>query len=541
MSRANASPDRLTVFYHIPKCAGITVVNFLRDNFGERFTHLNSHCDWLALARRNAAEPPSGPCAAGGHYAWGAENLYPGVRDVFYFTILREPLSRLVSEYRFQVMNYRPALSLEDYFDNHCRHNRMTHYLAEGDLELAKERLRERFSLVGILEDMDRFMGILAGRLGLGTGTYAAYNKSRNPDSTGVDEAFTARFARAEAKDLELYALARELYERTLREENIPAGTPPAMVTEVGGKSYVPSDSAIVEAIRSGDRRRAIALLEAEENKRELPFRMLVNLCDQEGDEEKTLRWSLEAGRAIERMRLEAYRRFEKYGRYREALDIVSEAVDDLVPLAVESPRDASVNRTLGPLLDHKARLHRLSGDTPGAIEAHRRSREIFPEKWRTTLHGVSLVEAVPLSALDPKARRLVLRFGPALLLESLIEGFRACGDASRPDILVQRGVAASLPAEELGEMHRIPNGPFAFDPADPVTARLAAAGWDEIILLKNFDDLATYGQQLRLARALGAERVLVYPMDNICLAPAERRVLPLSLSDAPQAKGGRR
>ncbi|MEF2232200.1 MAG: hypothetical protein V3571_14805 [Pseudodesulfovibrio sp.] len=537
----DAFADRLTVFYHIPKCAGITVVDFLRASFGERFSHVNSHCDWLALARRNGAAPPSGHCAAGGHYCWGVENLYPGVEEPFYFTILREPLSRMVSEYRFQVMNYRPTLSLEDYFDSHCRHNRMTHYLAGGDLELAKDRLRERFSLVGILEDMDRFMGLLADRLGVPGRTYPARNKSRNPDpSCGVDEAFEARFRKEEAKDAELYALACALHEDALRAAQGPASARPAMVTEVTDTSYVPSDPVIVDCLRRQDFPGAIALLEAKPDKGELAYRVLIGLCDRVGDEEKTLHWSLEAGRAVERMELEAYRKFERYGRYGDALDIVARQVDRLAPLVVDTPRDASINRTLEPLLDHKARLHRLAGDTPGAISAHSLSRRLFPEKWRTTLAGIPREETVPLSALDPAARCLVLRFGPVLLLETLIEGLRACGRELRPDILAQKAVASLLPQEALGAMHLVPDGRYVFDPEAPVTVRLAETEWDDVILLKNFDDLAAYAQQLRLAHCLGVQRVLVYSMDNLCLEPAARRLHPLSAADVLRAAGGR-
>ena len=91
--------DRLIWFAHCPKAGGTSVERFLVDRFGDGVGHLHWGWDlWWKRGGWRCANPPNSPQ----HLIWeDAQRALPCAPDVV-FALVRDPVARLVSEYRYQ-------------------------------------------------------------------------------------------------------------------------------------------------------------------------------------------------------------------------------------------------------------------------------------------------------------------------------------------------------------------------------------------------------------------------------------------------------
>lgn len=90
---------RLIYFAHCPKAGGTSVERFMVDRWGDAVRLLGWGWDrrWAGRGER-AGEVPSSPQ----HYVWeDAERALPRAPDEV-FTVVRDPVARMVSEYRYQ-------------------------------------------------------------------------------------------------------------------------------------------------------------------------------------------------------------------------------------------------------------------------------------------------------------------------------------------------------------------------------------------------------------------------------------------------------
>ncbi|WP_299519964.1 sulfotransferase family 2 domain-containing protein [Winogradskyella sp.] len=157
-------------FVHIEKCAGTTLHHSIKYNLpgylilkpwyywsNEEGNFLNkSELKWLKIFYPIL-------CGIGGHttrtYARYEEVVN---KDIKYFTFLRNPITRYLSQYNHHVNKKRRNWSIEDFTNDRRFDNYMTQRLANGaDLELAKFRLRENFSFVGLFEEFDESLVML--------------------------------------------------------------------------------------------------------------------------------------------------------------------------------------------------------------------------------------------------------------------------------------------------------------------------------------------------------------------------------------------
>lgn len=92
-------PDRLIWFAHCPKAGGTSVEQFLVDTFGDAVGHLHWGWDlWWKKGGWRQANPPNSPQ----HLIWeDALKVLPHPPDTV-FAVVRDPLDRLISEYRYQ-------------------------------------------------------------------------------------------------------------------------------------------------------------------------------------------------------------------------------------------------------------------------------------------------------------------------------------------------------------------------------------------------------------------------------------------------------
>lgn len=113
------NPDELLISIHVPKCAGSSFAESLRQLFGERL-----HLHYPDLAE--PGPPPrltqtAGHCVHGHffHHEWkiGACDYYPMAQQ--FITVLRDPLEMMISSYHYQrLQGHAPHSSLTAYLEH---------------------------------------------------------------------------------------------------------------------------------------------------------------------------------------------------------------------------------------------------------------------------------------------------------------------------------------------------------------------------------------------------------------------------------------
>jgi hypothetical protein len=194
--RRRVSAQECVVFLHIPKTAGSTLSTALVMSYPQRRTIR------LDLINRPAADIETAVASEKlrdarlirGHLPYGIHRYVP--RPCRYVTVLREPVARAISDYRFIIRNpssFRDhplhdlasggGMSLEDYLESEGlgrKGNRQTRMLsgryegplAPGDLEEAKHNL-ESFLVVGLTERFEETFAMMRRALRLRVPFYA--------------------------------------------------------------------------------------------------------------------------------------------------------------------------------------------------------------------------------------------------------------------------------------------------------------------------------------------------------------------------------
>lgn len=238
--RRRAGPrDPVLVFVHVPKTAGATLHRIIERELPGR-----------NVATLRVLDEPPGSIAehlrrAGGETVDVVKgHVYYGVhehlrRPVQYVTMLRHPVDRVVSLYRFVCTEPRHPLhrqvrdmSLEQFVASGLDADQVSNgqtrqvvgapgrALDADDLELAWRRLSERFAAVGLQERFDESLVLFRRALGWRRPpVYLRRNVTGGPRPHLTAEARTA-VAEHNPLDLELYERTRELVHR--RERTTP-------------------------------------------------------------------------------------------------------------------------------------------------------------------------------------------------------------------------------------------------------------------------------------------------------------------------------
>lgn len=242
-------PPDMLIFIHIPKTGGLTLERIINRQYPPQSTF------WLSLQRPKqvaayralgAAEKAKLTCLMG-HMPFGFHQE-PG-RTLVHTTLLREPVARFVSEYRFLLRLrgtdvWQPPAeamqSLESYLEyrvaNHAMNvqtNMISGYcpapeqlpvfdpLPADALEKAKANLRTQFAVVGVTERFDEALLLLKRRLGWKRRiNYARRNVAPTPFSAGdLPPALIARIRELTPLDRELVAYAETLLDAAVAAE----------------------------------------------------------------------------------------------------------------------------------------------------------------------------------------------------------------------------------------------------------------------------------------------------------------------------------
>ncbi|MBC2742001.1 MAG: sulfotransferase family 2 domain-containing protein [Desulfosarcina sp.] len=213
---------KLIVFVHIEKCGGTTLIDVLRRSFGcnhvdmipgSKRAMLIDQTDFDRLVRLRPAV-----CSIAGHSLRPYLELCGGGRDLQYYTLLRDPIRRYISDFKYfvDVLGYPPDFNT--WLAREDRRNFQVKALAGvDDVSLSKRILAERFSLFGFVEKYDLFFGHLR-TLSLPYWLTPDFSVKNSTDdrsvrnSTEVDfERYAEAIEEANLKDIELYAFAQNL------------------------------------------------------------------------------------------------------------------------------------------------------------------------------------------------------------------------------------------------------------------------------------------------------------------------------------------
>jgi hypothetical protein len=228
--------SKTTVFFlHTPKTAGRTLIDYLRSVYGPERSYFSAGLYDLV---RFSAMPPDNVRdlrIIGGHFNFGFHE--PHFSDFTYFTLLREPVDRIVSFYYYrrrspQENDYREInekkISLEQYVLSGMAKetdNGMVRRISgagmtppfgectEKMLEQAKNNVENYFAVVGLQEMFPETLSLLRRTFGWHDAPYRDCNIT--PDRPACDT-LTAQTVQLIEKynslDQELYLWARERF-----------------------------------------------------------------------------------------------------------------------------------------------------------------------------------------------------------------------------------------------------------------------------------------------------------------------------------------
>ena len=229
------------IFVHIPKTAGTTLVHIADRQYPARTRmHLERHDEsvreFQALPEARRAEIRF----LRGHIPYGLHAYCP--RPTAYFTLLREPVDRLLSYYyyvqqepRHYLYDYanQPGMTLKRYVEDRMSlqmDNMQTRLISgmwttpgfgecdQSTLALAKRNLEQHFDIVGLTERFDETLLLLKKAFGWGNIHYARHNvTSGRPRSASLDAETLSVLCEWNQLDLRLYRHAQALLAEQVR------------------------------------------------------------------------------------------------------------------------------------------------------------------------------------------------------------------------------------------------------------------------------------------------------------------------------------
>ena len=210
----SSSKRGVLAFCHIEKAAGTSLIHVLRQLFG------TSYIDARPISRGqhsffNRADfelldsfVPRIACI-GGHSVVPHSNLVEADADFRFLTLFREPISRVLSHYKFWVQRMGSNFGPEEFLQHPVANNFQVRKIAgENDLEKAMQIIRDRFLLVGTIEAFDEFLVLLNGILNTQVDKilYRSKNIASDNQLLQLPKGFHERVAELNDLDRDLYA-----------------------------------------------------------------------------------------------------------------------------------------------------------------------------------------------------------------------------------------------------------------------------------------------------------------------------------------------
>lgn len=177
------SPGTIAAFCHVPKTGGMTFNHMLRRHFGWGHLLAVNARDWYWRERdlRQVLRLNPRLRSVGGHALRPHSGFGSLESRLRWYTILRDPIERTISNYQHQVEKMGQTEELRAWL--RLPHNRNWHVrmlAGEQDLEAAKQVLREKMACVGVIERYHEFLLLLRRRMDW-PDFNVTYERPRNP------------------------------------------------------------------------------------------------------------------------------------------------------------------------------------------------------------------------------------------------------------------------------------------------------------------------------------------------------------------------
>lgn len=235
--------DETAIFLHIPKTAGTTLHRIIDRQYPRRARHwITRHHAGIQAFKELPLARRAELLMVRGHIPYGLHEYLP--RPAKYFTILREPVERVISYYYFvqsepehYLYDYvcTPGMTIRRYLEDRVslQTDNMQMRLLSGIwtaveygkcdramLDLAKQNLAERFAVVGLTERFDETLLLLQRALGWRDVFYHRHNVTQGrPRQKALPQETLDVIAAHNHLDLELYAFARELFKKQVQDQ----------------------------------------------------------------------------------------------------------------------------------------------------------------------------------------------------------------------------------------------------------------------------------------------------------------------------------
>jgi hypothetical protein len=241
MASENSSPTT-TIFLHIPKTAGSTLHAILKQQYRpETLVHLRGkpHIQSaIAEFEKMGALQKAQISLLTGHFEYGIHHYLS--QPAIYFTLLRNPVERVISYYyfifrtpahpRYEEMTQNNT-TIETFVTDILTDNNQTRMIAgawmdndapctEATLTLAKQHINNHFTVVGLTEQFDTTLLLLKHALGWQRlSVYGNRNVSQNrPTRKGLTAVSLSAIQKTQSFDIRLYAHTEALFHKKVRQ-----------------------------------------------------------------------------------------------------------------------------------------------------------------------------------------------------------------------------------------------------------------------------------------------------------------------------------
>jgi hypothetical protein len=225
--------DSIVIFLHIPKTGGCTLRQII--NRQNQYNYFD-----LRKLGATTIEERKKIKIATGHRFFGVHKEFPQIKFT-YITLLRNPVERVISlfyflssgNHRIKIREWFRNITLADFVTNEeCDYfesldwvcstanlqTRMISGKVEADLEMAKNNLKNYFSVVGITERFDESLKVFQKKLGWKINGYSKENVTSNKPALAEIPAEIIEIIKSKnKKDLVLYQFANQLLDEELK------------------------------------------------------------------------------------------------------------------------------------------------------------------------------------------------------------------------------------------------------------------------------------------------------------------------------------